>query len=164
MACVKPRRLLCFGFSWHSEFILEQVSCQGLFNKPVQLNKVLICSIPPIELLIVLSWWDEPLLYFLFAYLIFWKCVSFKFTPWHYSPLFCLYASSALSLKWTEDDTSKKKKALLSTVFDNLSLWGSLIIHASLTGYLLSFCISLLKGMTKVEGCVAIINFPVTQQ
>ncbi len=49
-------------------------------------------------------------------------------------------------------------------MFDNLSLRGSLIIHASLTGYLLSFRISLLKRMRKVEGYVAIINFPVPQQ
>lgn len=55
--------------------------------------------------------------------------------------------------------TQKKKKGLLSAVFDNLSLWGSLIIHASLTAYLLSFCIFLLKGMREVEGYVAIINF-----
>lgn len=61
--------------------------------------------------------------------------------------------------KWTEDDSKKKKKGLLSAVFDNLSLWGSLIIHASLTAYLLSFCIFLLKGMREVEGYVAIINF-----
>lgn len=72
-----------------------------------------------------------------------------------------LCVSPAPSWKWTEDDTNKK--GLPSAVFDNLSLRGSLIIHASLTGYLLSFCISLLKTMRKVEGYVAIINFPLTQ-
>lgn len=61
----------------------------------------------------------------------------------------------------SEQRMTQIKKGLLSAEFDNLSLRASLIIHASLTGYLLSFCI---KRRRKVEGYVAIINFPVTQQ
>jgi len=64
----------------------------------------------------------------------------------------------------SQEGDLKRRRSLLSAALDNLSLWGSLIIHASLTGYLLSFCISLLKGMREVESYVAIINFPVTQQ
>lgn len=80
-------------------------------------------------------------------------------TLWHSTSLpflFSLCVSPALQPEseqtMTQIQKRKKKNALLSAVFDNLSLRGSLIIHASLTGYLLSFCISLLKRMSEVEG------------
>lgn len=87
-----------------------------------------------------------------------------KFTLWHPAFLFLYYYFLCVWCPPAESEseqrmTQKKKKGLLSAVFDNLSLWGSLIIHASLTAYLLSFCIFLLKGMREVEGYVAIINF-----
>lgn len=118
-----------------------------------------------------LSWWDKPVLQLVshslcLSYFLLICLISFKFTLWQSIPslsfsLF-VYILPPAESAWTEDDTNKK--GLLSALFDNLSLRDSLIIHASLTGYLLSFCISLLKGMRKVEGYVAIINFPVTQQ
>lgn len=68
--------------------------------------------------------------------------------PLPFSLSLCI--SPAPSWKWTEDDTNKK--ALLSAVFDKRSLRDSLIIHASLTGYLLSLHISLLRRMRRVPG------------
>ena len=105
----------------------------------------------------VLSQWGEPLLFSSFICLwqifLLYICHLLLRHPPFPVPLCCFCPPAESKVKITQ------KKGVASAAIDNFSPWCSVIIHASLSDYLLSLWISVWKSMRKVEAYVALINF-----